>query len=222
MTPPPDWRGINRAKAGLAGMLALQVPVQHARLAPVWGWEPADLDPLRKDAAFPPPLPVEKGGYQPNAPAAIDRWPLVAVTGGTTRPRRIELSEAGGPTYDTTHRLRTFVWCRAKGPTLTERVRDDYVSLLIYAMLDAQGFTVDGADALIVEDTISATYSEIAKPVNGDRWVAAGQIDCDVRVEEAVIRPPVGTVSAVTLTADAVGMVVVDGELVPMHPALQD
>lgn len=219
---PVDWRGMNRAKAGLAGLLAIQVPIQHARLGPEWGWSDADMNPLRKDAPFPPPLPVDKGGYQPNAPAAIDRWPLVAVTGGTTRVKRTELTEAGDASYDTTHRLRTFVWCRAKGPTLTERVRDDYVSLLIYTMLDAQGFAVDGAPALIVEDTISATYSEIAKPVNGDRWVAAGQIDCDVRVEEAVIRPPVGTVSAVTLTADAAGMVLLDGELVPMHPALGD
>lgn len=209
MTPVPEWRGVSRAKRGLAGMLALEVPRLHALKLEEWDW---------KASEFPLPVGPDRGGYLPHAPAAIDRWPLIAVTGGTTRPRRVDAHD-GNPVYWTTHRLRTYVWARARGADMTERVRDDYASLIVLAMLHAQGFTVGDAAALIVEDTISVDYSEVAKPVKGDRWVAAAQVDADVRVEEAVSVPPVGTVSAVTLTGDAVGAVYVDGEMLPIHPS---
>lgn len=210
-TPPsPEMRGIERAKAGLAGMLAVEVPRLHAAKLEEWGWTAR---------IFPLPVEPDKGGYLAHAPAAIDRWPLIAVTGLSSRPRRIELDEAGNPVYWTTHATRTFVWARAQGMTLTERVRDDYATLVVLAMLGTQGFTVDGALGLVVEDSVVVTYSDIAKPVKGDRWVAAAQIDADVRVEEAVSTPPVGTVTNVTLTGDAAGLVVVDGDLLPIHPS---
>jgi hypothetical protein len=194
MTDPvaSTTRGVGAAKRLVAGYLAAELPAYLADLRIAWGRDAETL-----------PDPV---AYLHNEPKTLDRWPLVAVAGADRTTRRSEQSPRV-VTYDATYQLRAFVWVNERGWDQAIDVRDDLTAAVATFLMDRVRVGSDGA--AVVQDGLTESYSDV-QPVKGDRHVAGAYIGFQLKVSEAIVRPPAGSADTVTLDAD----------LLPVHPAL--
>lgn len=174
-------RGIGHAKRLVADYLRSELPAYLAELRLAWAIEDA--------ADLPNPVEVTH-----NEPQALDRYPLLAVVGVRTAPRRRVGHDVGGAiVYEATYGLRVFVWARDQGWDRTIDVRDNLTAAVSTLLLDRQ--TLGRDDAVIDETTVLEEYSDVT-PVRGDRYVAGSFVAFDLQLAETLRRTQDGTVAS--------------------------
>lgn len=156
----------------------------------------------------------EPAAYLAREPgAALDRWPLVAVTASRARVRRLEEELHNDATvYDVTYTMRVFFWVREDGLARTLQRRDDLAQAMLQLLLDYQ-VVDDAQSARVNENTMSVEYSD-ATSAGGDRFISGAYLAFDLNVEEKLQRTD--------RVRGTVGAVAVDGFVYgPTHPAFE-
>lgn len=168
------------------------------------------------------PIPVSAPGdpkadaYFPRDPAAIDRWPLVAVLTARATSRESDRDDDGSPIYRVTYPTRVYSWVKDEGWDATQDMRDNLAAAIQVTLLSHTNLDSIGGRLAIVPSTLVVDPSALAK-VQGDRYVAGSFVGIDVIATETLTdrlalpgAQPRDTVAAVTAT----------GEVLPPHPAL--
>lgn len=160
------------------------------------------------------PVPVSKptepreDAYLPREPAALDRWPMIAVTTGrrTTARGRGDISDDGDPIYESTYPVRVWSWVRTEGANATQDMRDYMASALMVTLVSHVNLGTNGRLRL-TPTTMVTDFSAVEK-VNGERFVAGSYVGFDVSATETLTdrlahpqQQPRDTVSDVTVTA---------------------
>jgi hypothetical protein len=168
------------------------------------------------------PVPVsdprdpKRDAYFAREPAAIDRWPMIAVTSGRRTQRETDRDGSGGIVFRATYATRVYWWVKDAGWDATVEQRDNLGTAIQVALLSRLSMGSVGARLQIVPSTLIFDPSVIAK-VQGDRYVAGGFIGFDINATETLTdrlalpgEQPRDTVAAVSAT----------GAVLPPHPAL--
>lgn len=153
-------------------------------------------------------------------PAAIDRWPLIAVTSGRRTQRGVDLADDGDPQFRATYPLRVYSWVRSEGWDATQDLRDDLATAVQVTVLSDLRL---GTDWLVAApSTLVMDFSSVQK-VKGDRFVAGAYVGFDVHAVETLTDRLALAGGAVRDTVARVGAsgLLDDGSLIPPHPALQ-
>lgn len=172
-------RGVQVPKRAVADYLAARLPAHLDALVEQWG---VTLD--------------KPEDYLPNEPSALDRFPLVAVSGvrvASVRRREVE-TEAPAVVYDVAYALRVFVWVRAQGVDRAVTLRDDLTAAVRGLLIANPTLDVPDEAVLIDEDSIVEEYSE-PTPVKGDRVVAGSFVGVTVTCTERLLAGSLGTVT---------------------------
>lgn len=182
-------RGVGQAKRIVAEYLELAFPDYLVALRRIW-----DLDEERL------PDPV---AYLAKEPKALDRWPMVAITGSDRVTVRAGRSESVSVAYDATYNLNAFVWVNEGGEgdeggwDRVIDIRDDLSAAVSTLLMDHVNLgTTD--DFAVVQDSLSESYSDVT-PVKGGRYVAGSRISFQLRVNEVIVRDPIGTADTVSV-----------------------
>lgn len=215
MTSSPletEMRGPAGVREDVRDFLRELLPPHLEACRAAWGRSEAEL-----------PLPVSepddprKDAYFAVEPAAIDRWPMIAVTTGRyTQRGQVDFSIDGDPQYDGTYPVRVYSWVRAAGFEACQRMRDDFGTALRVAFMAHTRLAVPSGQFTVIPSSVVIDFSDIT-PVRGDRFVAGSYVGFDLRVLETLTdrlalpgQQPRDTVSGVTASAG----------LLPPHPAL--
>lgn len=193
-------RGARDASEIVTDFLKVQVPIQVEALKTEWGLNDTELILPKK--------------YYPHEPPALDRWPVLATVVNDDRIiRRMDYGSSADETnYMWSYAMRVFVWCNSKGMDAVQNQRDDLTTLVRILLLSEPSLG-SGGRAYVEETTMSTSFSDVT-PVKGERYVAGAFIAFDMRLEETL-----GYLTA--QTRNTVQEVYVEGQLLPVHPALQ-
>jgi len=176
-----DFRGPSNARRAVADYLrgpALQRTLE--RLRADWQLDEADL----------PAADV----VSQVEPAALDRFPLIAVTsGGQRRLRRVDLLP-DADVFSATYPVRVYVWVRESGRERVVDVRDDLATAVMVSLVE--DVTLGRSDMRVEDGAMSVEPSDVT-PVHGDRFVAGAYVGFDLTVEEQLTRPALGVAAAV-------------------------
>lgn len=185
--------GSHAAKKYVNDYLQADIPVRLVNYRNSWGVSNSVL-----------PDPEQYIAYEP---LAIDRWPsIITVVLSTNALERIGF-ENDNPLYRVQYAMRTYSWVRDDGSEACTIQRDRLTtvvrsSLLDYPCLKAfderYNFRI-----LIDEGSIREEFSDTTL-LKGDRVMAGSYVAYNLEIDEVVERIPLGTVSGIEVTTEAV------------------
>ena len=155
-----------------------------------------------------PALP-DVASFRRNEAQALDRWPLVALSGVRSSITRHEVTDEVNVAYLSEYTLRAFIWVKAEGWDATIEMRDNLSAALRMFILDHPTLSNDERVTVAEESDLIEEYSDVT-PVKGDRFVAGSYVEFGVELYEVIRRAPGGIVEATAVT----------GTPLP-HPALE-
>jgi hypothetical protein len=200
-----EFRGPQGVRDQITGFLRAAVPAHAAAALEAWGLTAAQL-----------PTPVDNvddpraDGYFDREPAALDRWPLIAVTSGRRTQKAIDtdldLTGVASITYRCLYPVRIYAWVRDGSHDLVVDQRDNLATVIATAVLAQPGLGTTG-DLEADLKTIVLAPSDVS-PVKGDRFVAGAYVGFDCYAIETLSdrlalpgAPERDTVSGVTAAA---------------------
>jgi hypothetical protein len=168
------------------------------------------------------PLPVDdpndpkRHGYFAREPAAIDRWPLIAVTSGRRSQREFDRDDDGSPVFRATYPVRVWSWVRDSGFDATLDLRDNLMTCIQVAVLSNVTLGSVGGRLQMTPASLVADPSQVRK-VEGDRFVAGSFVGFDlVALETLTDRLALPGAQP----RDTVRVVTAESDVLPPHPAL--
>lgn len=174
-----ELRGPAGVRHDVLDFLRAWLPAHAAACVAAWGLEASDL-PLPVDR----PDDLREHGWMAHEPAAIDRWPLVAVTTGRRTQRTIDWTEDGQQQYSSSYPVRIYSWVRAEGWDATQDQRDNLATAVQVTVLAHPD--LESADRLRVNlASLLTDFSDVVS-VKGDRFVAAAYVGFELHVTETL------------------------------------
>lgn len=207
-----EMRGPRGVRHAVTNFLRANLPRHIEACREAW-------DLLDEELPIPASHPDDprKDAYFEREPAAIDRWPMIAVTTGRRTQRETDRDpDDGSPVARATYQLRVYSWVRAEGWDETQDMRDDLATAVQVCLLSH--VTLDSIDGRlqIAPSTLTVDPSDVVK-VQGDRYVAGSFVGVELHAVETLT-------DRLSLPGaqprDTVQTVIVDGEVLPAHPAL--
>lgn len=152
------------------------------------------------------PTPAHYHSYEP---PALDVWPtIITVQLSTNRLERIDYHDGLNPEYRVNYAMRTYVWVKNESPEDATEARDRLTTVVRASLLDRQAFDLGPThpqNPIILDETsISEQFSDVTY-VKGDRVVCGAYIAYTAMVDEAIVRPDLGTVQRANLHVDGSG-----------------
>lgn len=190
-----QMRGIQKAKQAVQDTLEAEFNAYLVGLRTAWGLTALTL----------PDVATVKR----NEPQALDRWPMLAVSGVRSGTARFEVTDEANVAYLRTYTLRLFVWVRSEGWDATIDQRDNLSAAVVQFVLDHPTLSDDAGLTVAEESDLAEEFSDVT-PVKGDRFVAGSYVEFDVELYEVIHRAPSGNVETTLVT----------GDILP-HPALE-
>lgn len=206
-----EMRGPAGIRSSVTEFLRLELPRRIVACRAAWG-----LDASRLPLPVSDPEDPRRDAYLDREPAAIDRWPLIAVTSGRRAQRGVDSDPVdGSPIYRATYPVRVYSWVRDAGFDATQDQRDNLATAVQIAVLSHVHLRSPGRRLSVNPSTLVVDFSAVT-PVKGERFVAGSYVGFDLHAVETLTdrlalpgEQPRDTVSSVEVTG------------VPLpHPAL--
>lgn len=175
------------AKQFVNEYLISEMPLRLTRYRNSWNLSTSELPDIEDIFAF--------------EPLAMDKWPTIITVAISTKSLvRTGFNLTNNPEYNVTYAMRTYVWARSDGAQDTTLMRDRLTTVVRSALMDHPCLQRSNPEreALIEESSINEEYSELTL-LKGDRYLAGAYIAYDLRIEEAIERDNLGTVSEIGL-----------------------
>lgn len=201
-TDPTELRGPAGVRADVTAFLRAHLPAHIDGCRYAWG-----LPAARLPAPANVPEDNRIDAYLDHEPAALDRWPLVAVTTGRRTHRAVDFSDDGSPLYRAMYPIRVYSWVRDEGYEATADQRDNLGTAVSVTVLSHINLGSSGR-MRVDPGTVVVDFSDVT-PVKGDRFVAGSYVGFDLHVEETLTdrlampaQQPRDTVSSVIATGE--------------------
>lgn len=179
MTEVFELRGPAGIRTALADFYREWLPQHAPACRAAWGLSDAELP-------VPASVPEDRrrDAYLDRSPAALDRWPVLAVNSGRRSHTESDRADDGSPIYVATYPIRIYSWVRAGGQEATALMRDNLASAVAVTTLAHAALGTAGALALD-HGSLVLDFSDVSA-VKGDRFVAGSYVGFNVRATETL------------------------------------
>lgn len=203
-TPPLQMRGADGPRDALAALLVDVLPEKIRLLREAWAISHGELPDIGKVSSGELPQGVVN--------SLADGWVEIVNPRMLPGLRRVDITSAGDPVYQTRYSCRLYVWALGLDWDMALARRDNLAAAVRQALLEFPTLARAGGDTgwLALEETWSEEYGVPALTENqsGRCWCSAA-LSVDIRAEEAMsagrMRPPLGTATSTILAASIVG-----------------
>lgn len=142
------------------------------------------------------PEPLKYLAYEP---IAIDHWPtLITVAISMNALERNDYTSVFDPQFFVNYTMRTYIWVKDDDSELCTLKRDRLTTVVRSSILDGPSLRqcgqADHLEVLIDEGSIREEYSDLTL-IKGERVMAGAFLSYNLRINEVLKVPTVGTVS---------------------------